>query len=70
MGYKKRNSWFSAIINIILIIVAFIIIKEVWHEYEINNFGDFSRAEYNSGVSTFSRDDTVKFSKKYSYKIY
>lgn len=69
MKYKKRTSWVSSVINIILIAIAAVVISKVWHEYEINNFGDFQMAEYNLGMSTFIRDDIEKYSNKYSYKI-
>lgn len=69
MKNKKKSSKLVAVFNIILLIFAIVIISEIWHEYEINNFGDFVKAEFNSGVSTFIRDDVVKYSNKYSYKI-
>lgn len=69
MKDRKKHSKISTIINIILAIVAFIVISKLWHQYEINEFGDFIKAEYNTGVSSFIRDDVVKYSNKYSYKI-
>lgn len=69
MSYKKKSHLIVNIINIILMIIAVFVISKVWHEYEINDFGDFQRAEYNSGVSTFTRDDIEKYSNKYSYRI-
>lgn len=69
MKNNKKSSKIVAIFNLILIVCAIFIIKEVWHEYEINNFEDFAKAEFISGVSTFKRDDEVKYSNRYSYKI-
>lgn len=69
MKSKKKSSKIATIFNIILVIAVIIVITKLWHTYEINEFGDFTKAEYNAGVSTFIRDDVVKYSNKYSYKI-
>lgn len=68
-GKEKGRIKISAIINIILVIIAMIIIYKMWHVYRINDFGDFMKAEYTKGVSEFTRDDTIKYSNNYSYKI-
>lgn len=52
----------STIITIALLFVAYKV-------YSVNNFNEYIRAEYNSGVSKFSRDSQVKYSKMDSYKI-
>lgn len=56
---RKIISW---IITIALLFVAYKI-------YINNNFNEYIKAEYNSGLSTFSRDSDVKYSKMNSYKI-
>lgn len=37
--------------------------------YNTNNFNEFIRAEYNSGLTKFQRDSQVKYSKANSYRI-
>ncbi len=59
----------STFLNLILIIVSIYIIMNLWHIYKINDFGDYVKAEYTSGISSFTRDDNVKYSNQYSYKI-
>lgn len=66
---EKGKGKIAVIINIVLVIIAMIIIYKMWHIYRINDFGDFVKAEYTTGVSKFTRDDIIKYSDKYSYKI-
>ena len=66
---EKGRIKISFIINIILVIIAIIITYKMWHIYRINDFGDFLKAEYTNGKTEFIRDDTIKYSHKYSYKI-
>lgn len=60
---KKR------VINIILIAILIIIFIWVVNTFKKKNFNDFVKAELYSYQSQFSRDDKVKYSKMYSYKI-
>lgn len=69
MKDKKKRSKISLIFNIILVIAVIVVINKLWHEYELNEFYDFVKAEYNAGISNFSKDDIIKYSNKYSYKI-
>lgn len=69
MKIREEKGKISAIFNIILVIIVVIAIYYVWHLYRINDFGDFVKAEYSIGISEFTRDDNVKYSDKYSYKI-
>lgn len=66
---SKKSKIISLIIDILVLIIAYIIISQLWHTYKINDFGDFTKAEYNEGISEFIRDDINKYSKSYSYKI-
>ena len=66
---EKGKLKISTVFNIILVIIAIIIIYNMWHIYRINDFGDFTKAEYTTGISNFTRDDIEKYSSKYSYKI-
>ena len=66
---RKKKSKFSIVLNIILLIIAVIIIVKLWHIYKLNDFREFTKAELNSGISEFSRDDEIKYSNVYSYKI-
>ena len=52
----------STIITLSLIFVAYKI-------YSVNNFNQYIKAEYNSGISKFKRDDEVKYSSVNSYRI-
>lgn len=54
------------IISILIIIGLLFILYKV---YKSNNFSEYIRAEYNSGISNFSRDSEVKYLKNDSYKI-
>ena len=67
MKLRKKISIFF---NIIILIVAIIAIVKLWHIYKINDFKEFTKAEFESGISEFTRDDKVKYSNAYSYKIY
>lgn len=51
----------------ILIIIALLFI--LYKVYKYNNFTEYIRAEFNSGISNFSRDSKVKYLKNDSYKI-
>lgn len=66
---EKGKIRISAIINLILAIIAIVIIYKMWHVYKINDFGEFAKAEYTADISNFIRDDVEKYSNKYSYKI-
>lgn len=55
--------------KIIYLIVILALIFVTYKIYSINNFNEYIRAEYNSGLSNFSRDSEVKYSKMNSYKI-
>jgi len=63
---KKRISIQKIVMLIITIILIVILVKV----YKKNNFNDYIRAEYTIGLSTFIRDENVKYSEDmYSYKI-
>lgn len=62
----KKSKIVSKIITWVITIVLFIIAIRV---YTINNFNEYIRAEYKSGITKFSRDESVKYSKMNSYKI-
>ena len=66
---RRHKNNFSIVINIILLIIAVIIIVQLWHIYKLNDFSEFTKAELNSNISKFSRDDKIKYSNVYSYKI-
>lgn len=66
---EKGRIKISTIFNIILLVVAVFIVYKMWNIYKLNDFGKFTKAEYTAGISNFTRDDTVKYSNQYSYKI-
>lgn len=55
--------------KIISIIITFFFIFSAYKIYSINNFNEYVKAEYNSGLSNFKRDEEVKYSNVNSYKI-
>jgi hypothetical protein len=55
--------------KIIVIIIWIVLLYVAYKAYSLNNFNDYIKAEYNSGISTFGRDADVKYSKMNSYKI-
>ena len=69
MKLREEKGKISIIFNIILVIIAIVAIYYVWHIYRINDFGQYEKAEYTMGLSNFTRDDKIKYSNKYSYKI-
>lgn len=63
---QKTSKIIKNIVSILIIIVLLFILYKV---YTKNNFNEYIRAEYQSGLSEFSRDSQVKYSKMNSYKI-
>lgn len=55
--------------NIIFIVIIAILLFILYKVYTENNFNEYIRAEYKSGVSNFYRDTNVKYSKMNSYRI-
>ena len=66
MPREKKN---VKIADLIFNIVVIIIIVILFNIYKINNFNEFNKAEGTIGITTFSRDNKVKCSEAYSYKI-
>lgn len=69
MKMRRKRRVISTIFNIVLVIIAIVVIYKMWQMYRINDFGEFVKAEFASDVSKFNRDDIIKYSDKYSYKI-
>lgn len=63
---KRKSSIVSKIITIIFMIIIIVIAYKI---YKKNNFNDFVKAEYNLGNSNFTRDSSVRYNEKNSYKI-
>lgn len=55
--------------KILSIIISLVLIFIAYRIYSSNNFNEYIRAEFNSGISNFSRDSQEKYSKMDSYKI-
>ncbi len=55
--------------NIISTLIIIGLLFVLYKVYKSNNFSEYIRAEYNSGISNFSRDSEVKYLKNDSYKI-
>ncbi len=64
---KKNVS--SKIINIIFIIVVLFIFYKLYGVFKTYYYNDFTKAEYNLGVTKFTRDNRITYSYDYSYKI-
>ncbi len=62
----KNRSRFKNIITIIFCIIVIIIGYKFYRKY---NFNNFTKAEYNIGVSKFERDSNMKCTQADSYKI-
>ena len=63
---QKTSKIIGKIIYLIIVVALIFVACKI---YSINNFNEYIRAEYNSGISKFSRDSQVKYSKMDSYKI-
>ena len=63
---QKTSKMIGKIIYLIIVVALIFVACKI---YSINNFNEYIRAEYNSGISKFSRDSQVKYSKMDSYKI-
>lgn len=63
---QKISKILGKILSIIIVLALIFIAYKV---YSKNNYNEYIRAEYNSGISNFSRDSEVKYSKMNSYKI-
>lgn len=66
---KKKKSAFQRIISFIFLIISIIVLIKVFEVYKTKDFNDFVRGEQNLYVSTFTRDNEVKYTDKASYKI-
>lgn len=65
---SKRNIG-SKIGNVIFTIVILLIIFKLYGLYKIYYFNGFVKAEQISGITKFTRDNEVKSSYDYSYKM-
>lgn len=65
----SKKSIGSKIGNIIFTIVVLLMLFKIYGVYKIYNFNDFIKAEQISGTTRFTRDNNVKSSYKYSYKL-
>lgn len=65
----SKKSVGSKIGNIIFTIVVLLILYKLYGVYKTYNFNGFIKAEQISGTTKFTRDNNVKSSYKYSYKL-
>lgn len=66
MEKQRKNKWISSFISFIIIVMALVVGYRIYEKY---NFNEYTKAEYQSGVSKFLRDDKVKYANTNSYKI-
>lgn len=64
-----KKSLNSKIINIIFIVAILIIFYELFIVFKTYNYNGFTKAEYNIGYTKFTRDNDVKYTYEYSYKL-
>ncbi len=55
--------------NMLSILIIMFLLFVLYKVYKSNNYSEYVRAEFNSGISNFSRDSQEKYSKMDSYKI-
>ncbi|MDO5555918.1 MAG: hypothetical protein Q4G09_04600 [Clostridia bacterium] len=65
--YKK--SFGKKVADIIFLLIALIIIYKLYGVFSLFNYNDFTKAEYNRGVTKFTRDKKTTYTYDYSYKI-
>lgn len=63
---QKTSKIIGKIISIVITLALIFIAYKI---YTVNNFNEYIRAEYNSGISNFLRDNQEKYSKTDSYRI-
>lgn len=68
-GGNKMQNKSNKIKNIISIVIILVVLFVGYKIYKKYNFYDYSKAEYNLGISNFERDNNVKYTKFDSYKI-
>ena len=66
---RKKDSFASKIISWIIFIVLLFVIYKLFGVFRTNYFNDFTKGESNLGISKFTRDSEIKYSKNRSYKI-
>lgn len=59
----------SKIINIIFAIIIIFIFCKLFELYKTYNYNEFIKAEFNQGITTFTRDKNTTYNYEYSYKI-
>ncbi len=64
-----KKSITAKIIDIIFFIIVLVILYNLFGIYKKYSYNDFSKAEYNLGVTKFTRDKDITYSYDYSYKI-
>lgn len=64
-----KKSVGSKIANIIFTIIVLVILYKLFGVYKTYYYNEFTKAEYNLGVTKFTRDNDVKYSYDYSYKL-
>lgn len=64
-----KKSIGSRIANTIFTIILLVVLYKVYGIYKEYNFGSFTKAEYNQGVTKFSRDNKTTYTYNYSYKL-
>ena len=59
----------NKIFDIIFTIIAIVIVVNLFGIYKKHYYNGFTKAEYNIGITKFTRDKNITYSYDYSYKI-
>ena len=66
---KQNGSILAGILYTFFVLVLIVILFFLYQIYSENNFNGLSKSELNMYSSNFSRDKSVKYSERSSYKI-
>ncbi|MFR5684471.1 MAG: hypothetical protein ACLUD1_10590 [Clostridia bacterium] len=69
MGKTREKSIINRLIYGLAVFVLIFVICLIYGIYKENNFNDYVKSEYHSGISKFKRDKEVKYSDMDTYKI-
>lgn len=66
---EKKEKIISRIKDIVFVFIVIFTLSKLYGLFRTYYFNGFTKAEYNSGQTTFSRDAKEKYSEAYSYKL-
>ncbi len=69
MEEKKNKKFLGRVIYFVVLIILIAIVFKLFSIYRLYSFNEFSKIEQTPYLSTFSRDDKIKYTDNASYKI-